>query len=77
MNSRCYLVCWDIIDFRKINDLYGAKVGDNVLISLAKALRETLQNQQSSLGFSCSDYSLARLGETSLLPYWKSMNINR
>jgi len=25
MNSRCYLVCWDIIDFRKINDLYGAK----------------------------------------------------
>ncbi|MGF1825155.1 bifunctional diguanylate cyclase/phosphodiesterase [Vibrio splendidus] len=62
MNSRCYLVCWDIIDFRKINDLYGAKVGDNVLISLAKALRETLQNQQSSLGFSCSDYSLARLG---------------
>lgn len=62
MNSRCYLVCWDIIDFKKINDLYGAKVGDNVLISLAKALRETLQNQQSSLGFSCSDYSLARLG---------------
>ncbi|MDD1827937.1 EAL domain-containing protein [Photobacterium sp. ZSDE20] len=58
----CYLVCWDIIDFRKINDLYGAKVGDNVLVSLAKALRETLQNQQSSLGFSCSDYSLARLG---------------
>ncbi|MEZ9337030.1 putative bifunctional diguanylate cyclase/phosphodiesterase [Vibrio splendidus] len=62
MRPSCYLVCWDIIDFRKINDLYGAKVGDNVLVSLAKALRETLQNQQSSLGFSCSDYSLARLG---------------
>ncbi len=62
MSTRCYLVCWDIMDFRKINDLYGAKVGDNVLISLAKALRETLQNQQSSFGFSCSDYSLARLG---------------
>ncbi|MCG9640604.1 EAL domain-containing protein [Vibrio sp. Isolate34] len=62
MNPNCYLVCWDIIDFRKINDLYGAKVGDNVLISLAKALRETLQNQQSTLGFSWSDYSLARLG---------------
>ncbi|MEZ9699283.1 putative bifunctional diguanylate cyclase/phosphodiesterase, partial [Vibrio sp. 10N.261.46.E12] len=62
MNPHCYVVCWDIIDFRKINDLYGAKVGDNVLISLAKALKETLQNQQSSLGFSCSDYSLARLG---------------
>ncbi len=29
----------DIMDFRKINDLYGAKVGDNVLISLAKALK--------------------------------------
>ncbi|WP_286301108.1 putative bifunctional diguanylate cyclase/phosphodiesterase [Vibrio apostichopi] len=62
MKPRCYLVCWDIIDFRKINDLYGAKVGDNVLISLAKSLKETLQNQQSSFGFSCSDYSLARLG---------------
>ncbi|UPR54664.1 GGDEF domain-containing protein [Vibrio cyclitrophicus] len=62
MNPHCYVVCWDIIDFRKINDLYGAKVGDNVLISLAKALKETLLNQQSSLGFSCSDYSLARLG---------------
>ncbi|MFA0214203.1 diguanylate phosphodiesterase [Vibrio cyclitrophicus] len=62
MSPHCYLVCWDIIDFRKINDLYGAKVGDNVLVSLAKALRETLQHQQSSLGFSCSDYSLARLG---------------
>ncbi|MEZ9189750.1 putative bifunctional diguanylate cyclase/phosphodiesterase [Vibrio sp. 10N.286.52.F8] len=62
MSPHCYVVCWDIIDFRKINDLYGAKVGDNVLISLAKALKETLQNQQASLGFSCSDYSLARLG---------------
>ena len=62
VSPRCYLVCWDIIDFRKINDLYGAKVGDNVLVSLAKVLRETLQNQQSSFGFSCSDYSVARLG---------------
>lgn len=62
VSPRCYLVCWDIIDFRKINDLYGAKIGDNVLISLAKTLRETVQNQQSSFGFSCSDYSLARLG---------------
>ncbi|WP_135443735.1 putative bifunctional diguanylate cyclase/phosphodiesterase [Vibrio tasmaniensis] len=62
ISPHCYLVCWDIIDFRKINDLYGAKVGDNVLVSLAKTLRETLQNQQSSFGFSCSDYSVARLG---------------
>lgn len=62
LNPRCFIVCWDIIDFRKINDLYGAKVGDKVLINLAKALRETLQNQQSSFGFNCSDYSVARLG---------------
>ena len=62
INSNCYLVCWDVMDFRKINDLYGAKIGDSVLVSLAKALRDTLQNQQASFGFSCSDYSLARLG---------------
>ncbi|MEZ9566064.1 putative bifunctional diguanylate cyclase/phosphodiesterase [Vibrio artabrorum] len=62
MSPRCFLVCWDIIDFRKINDLYGAKVGDSVLISLATAIRKTLQDQQSSLGFSYNDYSLARFG---------------
>ncbi|NOI84103.1 bifunctional diguanylate cyclase/phosphodiesterase [Vibrio sp. 99K-1] len=75
----CYLVCWDIIDFRKINDLYGAKIGDNVLISLAKTLRETIHNQQSSFGFSCSDYSLARLGGNqfiAILEIGKRQSIN-
>lgn len=62
LSSRCYLICWDIIDFRKINDLYGAKIGDSVLVNLASVLKETLQNQQTSYSFSYSDYSLARLG---------------
>ncbi len=62
VNQRCYLVCWDIMEFRKINDLYGEKVGDNVLINLARVLKETLQNQRSCFGFNCSDYALARFG---------------
>ena len=57
VNPRCYLICWDIIDFRKINDLYGAKSGDNILISIAGTLRKTLQNHQSSFGYNYSDYS--------------------
>ncbi|MCW1890665.1 hypothetical protein OK016_21550 [Vibrio chagasii] len=55
------------MDFGKINDLYGAKVGDNVLTKGVKFLRETLQNQQSSSAFSRSDYSLARLYKTEFI----------
>lgn len=60
--SNCYLVCWDIIDFKKINDLYGSKVGDNVLINFGSTLKDILQLQQNEIGFSNSDYSISRLG---------------
>lgn len=60
--SNCYLVCWDIIDFKKINDLYGSKVGDNVLKNFSSILKDVLQLQQNETGFSNSDYSISRLG---------------
>ncbi|GEM75398.1 bifunctional diguanylate cyclase/phosphodiesterase [Vibrio sagamiensis] len=61
-NINCYLVCWDIIDFKKINDLYGSKVGDQALRSFSKLFYDTLANHHYEFSFSCSDYSISRFG---------------
>ncbi|AUI85977.1 GGDEF-domain containing protein [Vibrio azureus] len=61
-NINCYLVCWDIIDFKKVNDLYGSKFGDEVLYTFSKLFYDTLINHHYQCGFSCSDYSIGRYG---------------
>ena len=37
------LIMMDLDDFKKVNDTYGHKEGDNVLIGLANVLRDTLK----------------------------------
>ncbi|PMH43776.1 hypothetical protein BCU68_13070 [Vibrio sp. 10N.286.49.B3] len=59
--SKYAIICWDIIDFKKVNDLYGEKFGDTVLVSFANSLRQIISQQQSSYGLNCNEYSIARL----------------
>lgn len=61
-NKSCFIVCWDIKEFRKINDLYGTDVGDRVLVKFASHLRSMISDHQIASGFGCSDYSIARFG---------------
>ncbi|MFA0441416.1 putative bifunctional diguanylate cyclase/phosphodiesterase [Vibrio sp. 10N.222.51.C12] len=55
-----YVVCWDIKDFRKVNDLYGTKLGDRLLIQFASRIKKQVTRHQANYGFGCSDYSIAR-----------------
>ncbi|MGR5413970.1 EAL domain-containing protein [Vibrio astriarenae] len=61
-NQNCFIVCWDIKEFRKINDLYGTDVGDRVLVKFASHLRQMISEHQAASGFGCNDYSIARFG---------------
>ncbi|QIA65155.1 EAL domain-containing protein [Vibrio astriarenae] len=61
-NKNCFIVCWDIKEFRKINDLYGTDVGDRVLVKFASHLRSMISDHQMASGFGCNDYSIARFG---------------
>ena len=40
------LIMMDLDDFKKVNDSYGHKEGDNVLIGLANVLRNTLNDYE-------------------------------
>ena len=42
------LIMMDLDDFKKVNDSYGHKEGDNVLIGLANVLRDTLKDYEIS-----------------------------
>ncbi len=57
-----FLVCWDIVKFRKYNDLYGSKVADQLLVETSHLLRRAVCEYQSKHDFGCSDYSIARIG---------------
>ncbi|MGF1777893.1 EAL domain-containing protein [Vibrio nomapromontoriensis] len=61
-NDNAFIIGWDIKDFRKINDLYGSRIGDNVLVKVADYLRKFIQTYQTSIGVGCSDYAISRYG---------------
>ena len=42
-DEKMSLIMMDLDDFKKVNDTYGHKEGDNVLIGLANVLRDTLK----------------------------------
>ena len=49
------LVMMDIDDFKKINDTYGHKEGDNVIIGISNVLKKTVDETRLS-GIDSSDY---------------------
>jgi diguanylate cyclase (GGDEF)-like protein len=57
-----FIVCWDIVKFRKINDLYGSQVADTLLIKTSELIRGAVAEHQIRNGFGYSDYSIARIG---------------
>ncbi|MCJ2376256.1 bifunctional diguanylate cyclase/phosphodiesterase [Vibrio sp. ZSDZ34] len=62
VDKELYIVCWDIVKFRKVNNLYGSQVADRLLIEASSLIREAVFNHQYHLGLGCSDYSIARIG---------------
>jgi len=44
-NSNLYAVMIDLDDFKQVNDTYGHKVGDEVLILTTKAIKENLNDE--------------------------------
>lgn len=59
---KTYIVAWDIIDFRRINDLHGAKIADQVLKNLAREIEMFVSHYQEHRGTASSDYSVCRYG---------------
>ena len=50
-NDRVHLIMLDIDNFKKVNDIYGHKEGDNVIIALSDILRQTAEDlHQASAG---------------------------
>ena len=43
-NSELLMICTDIKDFKMINDFFGTKIGDEVLVNFARILEERIQN---------------------------------
>lgn len=61
-NHSTYLVAWDIINFRRVNDLHGADYADQLLIRLSEQLAVLTNENQNHQGVGFSDYSVSRYG---------------
>ncbi|WP_234496958.1 bifunctional diguanylate cyclase/phosphodiesterase [Vibrio maritimus] len=61
-NEHTYIVAWDVIDFRRVNDLHGLFEGDRALVKIAREIERCICTNQSSTGCGCSDYSISRYG---------------
>ncbi len=59
-NEQTYVVAWDIVDFRRFNDLHGQDVGDKLLQNIANEIEQLICSHQSDIGASFSDYSTSR-----------------
>jgi diguanylate cyclase (GGDEF)-like protein len=59
-NKQTYIVAWDIVDFRRLNDLYGQDSGDELLHSLANEIEHLVCRHQSKNGLIFSEYSTSR-----------------
>lgn len=59
-NEHSYIVAWDVIDFRRVNDLHGQKIGDKALVTIAREVERFICMNQSESGCGCSDYSISR-----------------
>ncbi|WP_162674551.1 diguanylate cyclase domain-containing protein [Vibrio variabilis] len=61
-NDSSYLVAWDIVNFRRINDIHGQGYADQVLVRLSEQLLLLTNHNQNKMGVGCSDYSMSRYG---------------
>lgn len=59
-NQHTYIVAWDVIDFRRVNDLHGQEVGDKALVTIATEIERFICMNQYGSGCGCSDYSISR-----------------
>ncbi|MGR5283844.1 EAL domain-containing protein [Vibrio maritimus] len=59
-NEQTYVVAWDIVDFRRLNDLHGQDSGDKLLQKIASEIGQLICSHQSKVGASFSDYSTSR-----------------
>ncbi|MCG9789079.1 EAL domain-containing protein [Vibrio mediterranei] len=72
-----YIVAWDIIDFRRINDLYGAHIADQVLKNLAREIELFVSQYQESKGSVNSDYSVCRYGSNTFCVLLEASDENK
>ncbi len=50
------LILFDIDYFKNINDKYGHKIGDKVLIDLAKVVIESIRKSDSVFRLGCEEF---------------------
>lgn len=59
-NDSSYLIAWDIVNFRRINDIHGQDYADQLLVRLSEQLLLLTNHNQNKMGGGCSDYSMSR-----------------
>ncbi|MDT8404813.1 diguanylate cyclase [Sulfuriflexus sp.] len=64
-NTPLVLVVWDVDDFKKINDTYGHKAGDKVLVTIATVLHDQIRETDFLARFGGEEFVLL-LTETTL-----------
>ena len=47
INEEYYMICFDVKNFKLINEFYGDKVGDKLLISIADVMKKEFKNDDS------------------------------
>jgi diguanylate cyclase len=63
--SPLVLVVWDVDDFKKVNDTYGHKAGDKVLVTIANVLNDQIRETDFLARFGGEEFVLL-LTETTL-----------
>ncbi|GMQ48945.1 GGDEF domain-containing phosphodiesterase [Vibrio sp. 10N] len=76
VNDNSYLLAWDIVNFRRINDIHGQDFADQLLIRLSEQMVQLASNNQNQQGVGYSDYSLSRYGSNTFCAVLSTTNVH-